>query len=98
LNVNSILQILEAFKDFLSFPVPLGVDILLLILSFLGLQKLQESRRKDFNTTQNQSDKTNKMLQKTIKDKEKTILTRNARITELETRLDFCQENHKGGK
>uniref|UniRef100_UPI00359C1021 hypothetical protein n=1 Tax=Lactococcus garvieae TaxID=1363 RepID=UPI00359C1021 len=94
----NIVELLDSFKSFFTFPVPLGVDILLLILGFIGLLRLQESRREDFKTTQKQSDKTNKILQKIIKDKEKTICTRNARITELESRLDFYQKNHTGRK
>lgn len=90
MNFN-IVDFLECFKDFFSYPVPLGVDILIVALIFCGFYVLQNNRRKDYVTTQNHSSNTNSMLQKTIKDKENTI-------RELEKRLDFCQAHHKGGK
>lgn len=94
----NIVDFLQCFKSFFTYPVPLGVDILVVSILFVGFYILQDNRRKDYVTTQQHSSDTNALLQNTIKDKEKTILERQKRIKKLEKRLDFCQKHHKGGK
>ena len=96
--IDGIVNVLKCFKEFFSYPIPLGIDLLVVIIVTILFYQLQDNRRKDYVANQKHSSATNKMLQKTIKDKEKTIRNRERRIYKLEERLDSFGLTDKRGE
>ena len=72
---------INIFKDFFSYPIPLGVCILIAVLVAGAVKFMLNSHNKNFEIAQNQKDKVIEVLMKQNDKAQK-------RIKGLETRLD----------
>mgnify|MGYP003619906343 CR=1 FL=1 len=89
MNVD-LAKILDSFKEYYGFPVPLGVCLIVVIVLVITFCILQTNRRKDYKNTQEFS-------KETIAELREILSKREERVKYLEDRMNFCQENHRGG-
>lgn len=68
----------EYFKVFLTYKVPFGLCLFLVIIAFFLFQKLQKARREDYEKVLGHSNRTIELL-------EKSLIAREDRIKYLES-------------
>lgn len=73
-------KILDVFKVFFTYNVPLGVCLLIIIVAFVLFQMLQSERRKDYKVNLDTSHRINEQLEKFLNNRE-------IRIKDLESKL-----------
>lgn len=81
-----MLNFINIFKDFFSYPIPLGVCVLIAVLLSIAVKYILESHRKSFKIAQEHKDKLIEQMM-VLEDKAQK------RIEELESKLDKMLED-----
>lgn len=79
--MEDLSKFISVFKEFLSFPIPLGVCVLIAVLLSIAVKFMLNSHDKNFEIAQRQKDTLIEMLMKQDDKAQK-------RIKRLETMLD----------
>lgn len=79
--MEDVSKFISVFKEFLSFPIPLGVCVLVAVLLSIAVKFMLNSHDKNFEIAQNQK---NTLIEMLMKQNDKA----QKRINKLETMLD----------